>query len=84
MRKRPDVVITDLSLDEGGTEGFEILKRIRKISPQTKVGLATSSYHPEKSDEINREIRKQGFDALFQKHDIQAMSEFVEASAPKS
>lgn len=84
LRERPDVVITDLSLNDKGTEGFEILRRIREISPSTPVGLSTSSYHPQKNDEINREIRRQGFDALFQKADTRQMCEFVQASAPKS
>ncbi len=81
---RPDVVITDLSLNDGGAEGFEILRRIKAISPETPVGLATSSYHPQKNDEINLEIRKRGFDALFQKADTMQMCAFIEASAPKS
>lgn len=84
LEMRPDVVITDLSLNEGGSEGFEILRRIKAISPNTPVGLSTSSYHPKKNDEINLEIRKQGFDALFQKADTIRMCEFIEASAPKS
>ena len=84
MAERPDVVITDLSLNDGQTEGFEILRRIKEISPKTPVGLSTSSYHPQKNDEINIEIRKHGFDALFQKADTTQMCEFIEASAPES
>jgi CheY-like chemotaxis protein len=74
---RPDVVITDLSLTDGNFEGFEILKRIKEISPETPVGLSTSSYHPKKDDEINREIRRHGFDMLFQKHDLASMCDFI-------
>ncbi len=76
---RPDVVITDLSLTDGNLEGFEILKRIKEISPNTLVGLSTSSYHPNKDDEINREIRKHAFDMLFQKHDLASMCDFIES-----
>jgi DNA-binding NarL/FixJ family response regulator len=82
--ERPDVVITDLSLADGGTEGFEILRRIKEISPTTPVGLSTASYHPDKKDEINQEIRKQGFDALFQKHEMASMCDFIDTSASKS
>ena len=84
MAERPDVVITDLSLNDGETEGFEILRRIKEISPETPVGLSTSSYHPQKNDEINVKIRKHGFDALFQKAETTQMCEFIEASAPES
>jgi CheY-like chemotaxis protein len=74
---KPDVVITDLSLTDRGKEGFEILRRIKEISPTTLVGLSSSSYHPRNNDEINREIRKQGFDRLFQKADLASMCDFI-------
>lgn len=79
---RPDVVITDLSLTDGKQEGFEILRKIKEISPGTPVALSTSAYHPRKNDGINSEIRKQGFDALFQKHDLASMCEFIQRFSP--
>lgn len=80
--EHPDVVITDLSLTMGGTEGFEILRRIKEISPSTPVGLSSSAYNPKGTDEINNEIRGKGFDALFQKFDLNGMCAFIERFSP--
>lgn len=79
-KEKPDIVITDLDLSDG-TEGFQILELIRKESPSTPVALSTSCYHPMKDDEINREIRRRGYDAVFQKYDIKGIAAFVNARA---
>lgn len=80
--EHPDVVITDLSLTMGGTEGFEILRRIKEISPSTPVGLSSSAYNPKGSDDINNEMRRKGFDALFQKFDLDGMCAFIARFSP--
>ena len=65
----PDVVITDLQLTSGHTEGYEILRRVRQISPITYVILATQNYKSGGHDEFSEEVRAAGFDAVFPKLD---------------
>ncbi|MFN7991066.1 MAG: response regulator [Candidatus Micrarchaeia archaeon] len=68
-RAVPDIVITDLSLTEGRTEGFDILKIVKAKSPSTTVILTSSAYDPSSNDPFAQEIRSHGFDAVFPKLD---------------
>ncbi len=65
----PDIVITDLQLTSGNTEGYEILRRVKEASPITVVVLTTSNYLPEGHDAFSEEVRSKGFDAVFPKLD---------------
>ncbi|MFH1685294.1 MAG: response regulator [Candidatus Micrarchaeota archaeon] len=75
--ERPDIVITDLSLTVGGTEGFDILDQIKAIAPEVPVVLSTSAYSHTSVDEICVEIRAKGYDAVFEKRDGDGIAEFV-------
>jgi hypothetical protein len=72
---RPQLVITDLSLTGGGTEGYAILEHIKSDSPNTLVVLTTSNYVPWGNDAFSNEVRSRGFDAVFPKLDIPAPGE---------
>jgi DNA-binding NtrC family response regulator len=74
---RPDVVITDLSLTPGNTEGFEILRRIKELSPSAVVVLLSSTYNPRGTDEVNQDITEAGFDALFEKARVRDLCAFI-------
>jgi len=75
--KKPDFVITDLSLTDGGTEGFEILAQIRSIAPDIPVVLTSSAYSYNSTNDICLEIRAKGYDAVFEKSDGNGIAEFV-------
>ncbi|MBN1169626.1 response regulator [Candidatus Micrarchaeota archaeon] len=72
---KPDLVISDLCLTMGRTEGFEILARIRKEMPFVPVALSTSSY-PYQHDLV-AEIDKKEFDAVFNKGDLKGLQDFI-------
>lgn len=72
---RPQLVITDLSLTGGGTEGYEILSKIKSVAPETLVVLTTSNYFPWGHDAFSETARSMGFDAVFSKLDIPAPGE---------
>lgn len=65
----PDIVITDLQLTLGNTEGYEILRLVKHASPATFVILTTSNYDPCGHDAFSEEVRSKGFDAVFPKLD---------------
>ena len=76
-KELPDIVITDLSLTPKGTEGFEINKRIRALAPNTIVVLTSSVYSPKESG-ISEKMRKEKFDAIFHKMDLEGLDRFIE------
>jgi len=86
MNQRPHIVITDLCLSPGRYDGFEILARIRRIEPETRVALSSSIYSAGAANDpnpnarrINRKAMKKDFDALFHKADLEGLSAFVRA-----
>jgi len=80
-RSRPSIVITDLSLgEEANTDGFTILRFIKKESPRTAVALATLHSAGSTTD-IEAEIRKQPFDAVFHKTDFNGIESFIALKA---
>jgi DNA-binding NtrC family response regulator len=81
LNENPDVVITDLSLTSGNTEGFEILHAVRELSLGAVVVLTTSIYSPQNDDDVNREIRRQPFDAVFHKLDFDHLAVYLERKA---
>ncbi len=80
--QRPDLVVTDLSLTRGGTEGFDILDGIRQLSPtiHVPVALYTSSYIQGGTDDLSKKIRGAGYDALFSKMQMHDLVAFVEST----
>ena len=72
---KPDIVISDLCLTMGHTEGFEILAKMREEMPFVPVALSSCSYPNDEN--IVPEIEKKGFDALFNKGDVKGISEFI-------
>ncbi len=78
--ERPDLVITDLSLTSNGTEGFDILKGIRRLSQTTHVPVAlfSSAYIQGGTDDLSVKIRNIGYDALFSKAQVNEVLAFVE------
>ncbi len=81
LAHRPDIVVTDLSLTQGGTEGFDILRRIKERSPATRVILTSSVYRPENTDELSLEIKAAPFDAAFNKFDFDHLLWKIESIA---
>lgn len=78
-RELPPIVITDLSLTLFGTEGFEILRRIREIAPATKVILFSGACTDEEPDkELLARVGGAGFDATFNKSQIAEMVRYIE------
>jgi len=75
--EQPDVVVTDLSLTVGHTEGFDILRAIRDISPATPVALSTAAWCEQSTDELVQAIRRAHFDSVFQKADLHTLRRFV-------
>lgn len=81
LRSRPSIVITDLSLGEkANTDGFTILRVIKEESPRTAVALSTL-HSAGSTTAIEEEIRRQPFDAVFHKTDMQGMSAFITRTA---
>jgi DNA-binding NtrC family response regulator len=75
--EKPDIVITDLSLTASHTEGFGILRVLKRCSPDLCVVLTTSIYSPENHDELNEHIRHSKFDAVFHKLDLDGLVAFI-------
>ncbi len=81
---RPDIVVTDLSLTSSHTEGFEILRVLKKHVPQMCVVATTAIYSPHNSDEVNEHLRKSRFDAVFHKLDLEGLELFLKKKAIES
>jgi DNA-binding NtrC family response regulator len=82
-RFRPEIVITDLSLRiPARADGIDILNEIKRISPDTPVGLATV-FSPGSTDVTTETIRRAGFDAIFNKSDIRGLADFVRSTAAR-
>ena len=82
-RTRPGIVITDLSLSVGNTEGFDLLKLIKERAPGTVV-ILTTAYSPAGTGEIHSRIMGESFDAVFNKGDISGIAAFVEKTISPS
>ncbi len=78
---RPDIVITDLSLTSSHTEGFEILRVLKKHIPEMCVVATTSIYSPRNNDEVNEHLRASRFDAVFHKLDLDGLELFLKKKA---
>jgi DNA-binding NtrC family response regulator len=76
-RERPDIVITDLCLTSGGREGYDVLAKIKRESPNTPVALSTSTYSKTSLDPECVKMREKGYDALFNKVDLQGITEYI-------
>lgn len=76
-RESPDVVITDLSLSPSNTEGFGILRALKRACPGICVVLTTSIYSPDAHDELNEHIKRSKFDAVFHKLDLDNLVLFL-------
>jgi DNA-binding NtrC family response regulator len=76
-REAPDVVITDLSLTSSHTEGFGILRTLKRACPGICVVLTTSVYSPDNHDKLNEHIRHSKFDAVFHKLDLDNLVVFL-------
>ncbi len=81
---RPDIVVTDLSLTASNTEGFEILRVLKKHVPQMCVVATTSIYSPHNVDEVNEHLRKSRFDMVFHKLDLEGLELFLKKKAIES
>lgn len=78
---KPDIVVTDLSLTASNTEGFNILRVLRRCYPRLCIILTTSVYSPESTDELSEHIRKASFDAAFNKFDLESLILFLKKKA---
>ena len=58
-----DLVVADISLTEGGFEGLELLRHLRRESPSTRVIVLTAN----ESAFVDRETFQRGADALVRK-----------------
>jgi DNA-binding NtrC family response regulator len=81
-KEQPDIVVTDLSLTSAHTEGFGILRTLKKCSPRVCVVLTTSIYSPDNHDDLTEHIKHAKFDAVFHKADLQHLSEFIRSKLP--
>ena len=79
---QPHIVITDLSLTSAHTEGFGILRTLKRCAPGVCVILTTSIYSPANHDELNEHIRHAKFDAVFHKADLEHLAEFIRSKLP--
>ena len=77
VHEKPDLSISDLSLTDGHTEGFSILRAIKKCSPGSLVALSTSIYSPNNHDDLTEHIRMARFDAVFHKVDLDNMAAYL-------
>jgi len=71
---RPDVVIADLNLEKSRADGFGVIRYLRKEFPNMIVALSTSVWpangRPMADTDLERRIRKECFDAVFNKGDL--------------
>lgn len=74
----PDIIITDLSLTSGCTEGFDVLAMARRELPGAKIVLTSLAYAPDRADSLSEQIRRAGFDAAFNKFDLDGVILFLE------
>ncbi len=81
---RPDIVVTDLSLTASHTEGFGIVRVLKKHDPQMCIVATTAVYSPHNDDELNRHLRDSKFDAVFHKLDLEGLELFIKKKAIES
>ncbi|HET7436576.1 MAG TPA: response regulator [Thermoanaerobaculia bacterium] len=76
------VVIADLSLtDSGSTEGLEIVRFMRRLSPQTRVIMLSAHGSPS----VEAEAYKRGADAFVHKPQrLQQLAEIVHRLSPRT
>lgn len=75
-REFPDIVVTDLCLTPGHTEGVDILREIKRLCPWIPVALSTSVWPGTDPDTFQR-IHDAHFDLIFQKADLINLRKFV-------
>lgn len=66
---RPDLILFDLSLSDGGMTGLSALTRLKKQLPEIKILLL--GFH-ESTDQIEAKITDAGFDGLWNKFEGRA------------
>ncbi|MEW6722811.1 MAG: hypothetical protein AB1324_06115 [Candidatus Micrarchaeota archaeon] len=70
----PEILLLDLNLSEGRSEGFAIHRALRRLGRRPYTILTSTTFKPELTDDINEHIRRSDIDAAFNKFDFEGLT----------